>query len=230
MGQYSIDDFVETTKQRDHGQGVFELERDRMLEINLNGQIWIKAGAMIAYKGNIRFEREGIMEHGIGKFLKKAVTGEGIKLTKAQGMGALYLADYGKIVSVLKLAGDSIYVNGNDVLAFQTSINWDIKMMKKTTAIMAGGLFNVKLQGTGMVAITTHEEPLTLMVKPGNPVITDPNATVAWSGSLTPQLKTDITMKTFLGRGSGESVQMRFEGNGFVVVQPYEEVYYQGHR
>ena len=42
-----------------------------------------------------------------------------------------------------------------------------------------------------------------------------------------PEIKTDISFKTFLGRGSGESIQMKFEGDGFVVIQPYEEVYFQ---
>ena len=46
---------------------------------------------------------------------------------------------------------------------------------------------------------------------------------VAWSGSLTPELHTDLQLKSFLGRGSGESFQMRFQGDGFVIVQPYEE-------
>ena len=41
------------------------------------------------------------------------------------------------------------------------------------------------------------------------------------------EIKTDISFKTFLGRGSGESIQMRFQGDGFVVIQPYEEVYLQ---
>jgi uncharacterized protein (AIM24 family) len=54
-------------------------------------------------------------------------------------------------------------------------------------------------------------------------VFTDPNATVAWSGGLTPTFKADVGLKTFFGRGSGESFQMRFDGDGFVVVQPYEE-------
>ena len=57
--------------------------------------------------------------------------------------------------------------------------------------------------------------------------MTDPNATIAWSGSLTPELKTDVSLRTFLGRGSGESMQMCFQGDGFVIVQPYEEVYMQ---
>jgi len=77
-----------------------------------------------------------------------------------------------------------------------------------------------------MVAITTHFDPITLVVQPGQPVYTDPNATVAWSGNLTPSIKTDISLKTIFGRGSGESFQLAFEGNGWVVLQPYEEVYY----
>jgi uncharacterized protein (AIM24 family) len=89
--------------------------------------------------------------------------------------------------------------------------------------MVSSGLFNVRLQGPGMIAITTHFEPLTLMVKPGFPVRTDPNATTAWSGSLAPTFKTDVSLRTFVGRGSGESIQMEFSGDGFVVVQPFEE-------
>ncbi len=227
MAIYTISDFVNTTQQKDRGEGLFELEGDRLLEINLDGRVWAKAGSMVAYRGDIKFTREGILEHGIGKLLKRAVTGEGTRLIKAEGQGSLYLADSGKKISILNLQGDSIFVNGNDVLAFEDGIQWDIKLMRKVAAMLAGGLFNVKLEGNGMVAITTHYDPLTLVVNPGNPVITDPNATVAWSGSLSPEFKTDISFKTFLGRGSGESFQMRFEGKGFVVIQPYEEVYLQ---
>ena len=227
MARYTISEFVNTTKQKDRGEGLFELEEDRLLEINLDGQVWTKTGSMVAYRGDIKFTREGVLDHGVGRLLKKAVTGEGTRLTKAEGRGALYLADSGKKISILDLQGDSIFVNGNDILAFEDGIQWDINLMKKVTAMLAGGLFNVKLEGDGMIAITTHYNPLTLTVSPGNPVITDPNATVAWSGSLSPELKTDISIKTFFGRGSGESVQMRFEGEGFVVIQPYEEVYLQ---
>jgi uncharacterized protein (AIM24 family) len=60
-------------------------------------------------------------------------------------------------------------------------------------------------------------------VQPGRAVRTDPNATIAWSGTLTPEFRTDISLKTFLGRGSGESIQMEFNGHGFVVIQPFEE-------
>ena len=151
-----------------------------------------------------------------------------MRLTKAEGNGNLYLADSGKKVTIINLQNETIVVNGNDLLAFQDSVKWDIKMMRKITGMMAGGLFNIRLEGTGMIAITTHYDPLTLKVTSNEPVITDPNATVAWSGNLTPEFRTDISLKTFFGRGSGESIQMEFKGDGFVVVQPFEEVYFQG--
>lgn len=227
MERYSIQEFVHETMQQDKGEGLFELETARLLEINLTDKIWTKAGAMVSYRGNIKFEREGVFEHGLGKMFKKTLTGEGTPLMKATGQGKLYVADQGKKISILQLQGESLFVNGNDLLAFEPTIEWDIKLMKKIAGMLSGGLFNVKLEGEGLVAITSHYEPLTLLVTPDNPVFTDPNATVAWSGSLQHEFVTDISFKTFIGRGSGESIQMKFSGNGFVVIQPFEEVYFK---
>ena len=228
MYRYTVDEFVAATSERDAGQGLFELESARMLEINLEGRIWTRMGSMVAYTGEIKFEREGVLEHGVSKMLKRAVSGEGAKLTKATGKGSLYLADEGKKISILNLRGETLFVNGNDLLAFEDGVEWDIKLMRKIAGMLSGGLFNVKLSGSGLIAITSHHDPLTLRVRPDRPVMTDPNATVAWSGNLSPEFKTDISVRTFLGRGSGESIQMMFQGDGFVVVQPKEEVYFQG--
>ena len=227
MNRYSINEFIESTRQKDRGQGLFELESERILELNLNGMCWTKMGSMISYRGNVKFTREGILEQGIGNLLKKAVSGEGTSLTKAEGTGTVYLADSGKKITILNLQGESLFINGNDLLCFEPSINYEIKMMKKMSAMLAGGLFNIRLEGSGMVAFTSHYDPITLLVTPDNPVTTDPNATVAWSGTLQPEFKTDVSLKTFFGRGSGESIQTHFAGNGFVVIQPYEEVYFQ---
>ncbi|WP_027956225.1 AIM24 family protein [Halobacillus kuroshimensis] len=224
MADYSIEEFIRATKQDDSENDYFELETPRILEVNLLDQVWAKSGAMISYNGDIKFEREGILEHGVGKMFKKALTGEGSSLMKATGRGRLYLADQGKKITIFDLDNETITVNGNDLLAFEPSIDWDIKLMKKVAGMVSGGLFNVTLNGSGRVAITSHYEPLTLLVRPGEPVITDPHATVAWSGHLEPNFKTDVSFKTFIGRGSGESIQMQFEGEGFVIVQPYEEI------
>jgi uncharacterized protein (AIM24 family) len=223
MSKYTIDEFIRQTKQDERGNEFFELETPRILEVNLKDLVWAKAGSMISYAGQIKFERERMLEHGLGKMFKKAFSGEGTSLMKATGNGRLYLADQGKKITIFDLNNESITVNGNDLLAFEPTIEWDINLMRKMAGVMSGGLFNVNLRGRGKVAITSHYEPLTLLVKPGEPVITDPNATVAWSGNLQPEFRTNISFRTLLGRGSGESFQMEFSGEGFVIVQPFEE-------
>lgn len=221
--KYTLSQFVNNTMQKDVGLETFELENEYVLDVNLNGRVWAKKGAMVAYNGDVKFHREGTLDHGLGKFVKKAMTGESTTMMKVDGTGHVYMADMGKKIIVLKLENDKIYVNGNDVLAFEDHIDWDIKMMTKSSSMMSGGLFNIRLQGSGMVAITTFFTPLTLRVTPDSPVVTDPQATVAWSGGLKPELKTNVDFKTLIGKDSGETFQMKFKGDGFVIVQPFEE-------
>jgi uncharacterized protein (AIM24 family) len=143
-------------------------------------------------------------------------------MMKATGTGHLYLADQGKEVQLLELdADDEISVNGNDVLAFEDSVRWDIRMMNSIAGASSGGLFNVYLKGPGYIAITTHGKPLVVPT----PVNTDPNATVAWSSNVSPSSKRDLNLKSFIGRSSGETYQLQFAGEGgFVIIQPYEEL------
>ena len=138
------------------------------------------------------------------------------------GKGHVYVADHGKYVHVLHLQdGESLSVNGNDVLAYESSVSADITMMKKIASLASGGLFNVQLRGPGRIAFTTHGSPVVLET----PVRTDPHATVAWSSDTSPSFTTDIGWKSMLGSTSGEEFQMDFDQpGGFVVVQPYEEV------
>lgn len=223
--KYSIEEFVNKTKEKTGTGEIFELENDYLLNINVNGKVWSKRGAMVAYSGALKFKKEGTFEHGLDKFVKKAVTGESATLMKMEGQGKVYLADYGKTVVVLNLQNERIFVKGNDLLAFEDQIDWDIKMMSTGVGLSSGaGLFHIRLEGTGMVAITTYFTPITLVVTPDEPVYTDPQATVAWSGGLTPSVKTDIGLKTLLGKTSGEEFQLKFQGNGFVLVQPFEEI------
>jgi uncharacterized protein (AIM24 family) len=229
LNRHELDDFGPilapiSTEAMDR---VFELESGYMLKVRLQDSlIWTKLGSMVAYEGRIDFKRSAILEHGLKKLFKKVVMGEGLSLTRADGNGCLYLADGGKKIRILSIQDQPISVNANDLLAFEESVQWDVNIIK-SAAMMAGGLSNVTLNGCGLIAITTHFEPLTLKVTPDNPIFTDPNATVAWSANLQPKLKTQTEVRSFLGRGSGESIHLKFEGEGFVVVQPFEELAFQ---
>lgn len=228
MSVRTLQEFLSSSKEKDVSADAFELESPHMLEVRVDGLVWAKAGSMVARKGGVKFTRQGMLEQGLGNLLKKTISGEGMQLMKVEGQGRVYLADAGKKITLLRLAGEAIFVNGNDVLAIESGIDNKITMMRKVAGMLSGGLFNVRLSGHGIVAITSHYEPLTLPVNAQTgPVFTDPNATVAWSGGLAPEIVTDISLGTLLGRGSGESIQLRFAGEGWVVVQPYEEVAFQ---
>jgi uncharacterized protein (AIM24 family) len=225
MSKFSIEEFLKDTTQRNETDSFFDLESSQTLEVNLNGKVWAKLGTMIAYNGEISFKRQGLSEQGLGTIFKKMVSGEGMTLMKAEGKGKLYLADKGKKVRILNLENETIFINGNDVLAIEDTLSYDITMMRSVAGMVGGGLFNVKVSGKGLVALTTHGEPITLLITPQNPLFTDANATVAWSGNLQPEIKTDLSWKNLIGRGSGEGIQLAFKGNGWVVLQPYEESY-----
>ncbi|KQN28570.1 hypothetical protein ASE92_19610 [Pedobacter sp. Leaf41] len=225
--EYTLNELIQESAENPNENDFFELEKPAMLEVNLKNQkIMAKAGSMVAYIGNVDFKREGLLSKGLGGLLKKAISGEGTSLMHAAGTGKLYLADEGKKVKIIKLQNESIFVNGNDVLALEDTIKNEIKMLKSVAGMMSGGLFQVKLSGRGYIAITTHGEPILLRVSANQPVYTDPNATVAWSENLSPNIKTNLTFGSFIGRGSGESFQLEFFGEGWVLVQPYEEVKY----
>lgn len=225
MNVRTLGEFLAASHEKDTATGTFELESPRLLEVRVKGLVRAKVGSMVARRGSVRFTREGLAEQGLATLFKKAISGEGAHLMKMEGQGRVYLADNGKKIILLQLAGETIHVNGNDVLAFEGGIEHRITLLRSIAGMLAGGLFNVRLSGHGVVAITTHHEPLVLPVnKQAGAVFTDPNATVAWSDSLTPELVTDMSLGTLVGRGSGESLQMRFGGSdGWVLVQPYEE-------
>ena len=222
-GTYSLSQFLNKTAEADRPGDAFELENDKMLEVKVRGRVWSKLGAMVAYSGNLSFKREGMLDGGIMKALVRAVTSEMEPLAKIEGQGVAYLADQAKEITVLKLTGDAVNVAGHALLAFEDTVQHKITMHRSAAGMVSGGLFSVRLSGQGMLALLSHGRPLTLRVTGGETVYTDPNATIGWSENLSPQLRVDSSLKTIFGRGGGETFQMAFQGEGFVIVQPYEE-------
>ena len=181
--------------------------------------IQAKLGSMVAYQGDVSFEHAG--SGGLGRMLKKAVSGEGTSLMKMTGSGEVFLADQAQDIHLIYLENDFITVNGPNLLAFDSGIDWDIKRVEGASSMMGGGLFNMALNGTGWVAILSDGPPVLLNVASA-PTFADAQAAITWSSGVTTSIKTDFKMKNLVGRGSGESVQMAFSGQGWVLVQPSE--------
>src|SRR6185295_10656310 len=132
------------------------------------------------------------------------------------GSGEVFLADQAQDVHLLYLEDDNITVNGPNLLAFDSGIDWDIKRVQGASGMMGGGLFNTELKGTGWVAILSDGPPVLLNVATA-PTFADAQAAITWSSGVTTSIKTDVNLKTLVGRGSGESVQMAFHGEGWVL-------------
>ena len=199
----------------------FALQNSKLLKVSLD-QVTVqsKLGAMVAYQGDVTFEHAG--SGGLGRMLKKAVTGEGTSLMKITSRGEVFLADTAQDIHLIYLENDLITVNGPNLLAFDSGIDWDIKRVQGGGAgTMAGGLYNLALKGTGWVAVLSDGPPVLLDVSQA-PTFADAQAAITWSSGVTTSLKTDFKMKNLIGRGSGESLQMAFSGQGWVLVQPSE--------
>ena len=214
-----MDTALEQYQERETGQA-FTAQGPRLLKIELSEtSVMAKNGSMVAYQGDVHFEHKG---GGLGRLLKKAATGEQLRLMEASGTGELFLANQEMLVHVLSLQDDSVTVNGENILAFQTSIDWDVTRVKGGTAgVLAGGLFNIHLRGTGLVALVSDGEPVKLDVSEA-PTFADPQAAIAWSGGVQTNLRTDVQAKSLIGLGSGESFQLGLTGQGWVLVQPSE--------
>ena len=204
-------------------QDPFSLQNKKLLKIQMGfGPVWARTGSMVAYQGDVRFQNKGA--GGLGKMLKSAVTGEGVDMMQCTGEGELFVADQASEIQVIYLENDAISVNGANVLAFSSSIEWDIHRIQARGAAMTGGLYNVALRGTGYVAITTKGEPVALDVASA-PTFGDAQAVVLWTAGVTMDIRVDTGgLKSLVRGGTGETFQMAFGGQGYVLVQPSESV------
>lgn len=213
--EQALQQFTETESSES-----FSLQNHKLLKVELaDVTIQAKLGAMVAYQGDVKFERAGT--GGMARLMKKVATGEGVKLMTVSGTGEVFLADHAQEVHLLKLDDDKITVNSQNLLAFDAGIDWDIRKVEGASGVLAGGLFNLELSGSGWVGLLSDGPPMLLQLT-GEATFADPQAAITWSSGVKTSVKTDVNLKTLIGRGSGETLQMQFSGDGWLLVQPSE--------
>ena len=122
----------------------FALQNPQMLRVHLGGDVLAVKGAMVAYQGQIRFDHE--KAGSVGKLFKKVVTGEDVSLMRVSGEGDVFFASEAGFVFLIDLTGDALSVNARNLLAFDSTIDWDIKRVQGA-GMLSGGLFNTTLAG-----------------------------------------------------------------------------------
>ena len=215
----AVEQALQEFRETESGEA-FSLQNDRLLKVELAAvTIQAKLGSMVAYQGDVKFERAGT--GGMARLMKKMATGEGVKLMTVSGIGrglprrprpggpsgeARQRQDHREQLQPARL---------------RRGIDWDIRKVEGASGVLAGGLFNLELSGSGWVALLSDGPPMLLQVK-DDPAFADPQAAITWSSGVKTSVKTDVNLKTLIGRGSGETLQMEFSGDGWLLVQPSE--------
>jgi uncharacterized protein (AIM24 family) len=195
------------------------LQNAKSIRYVVGGEMFARQGSMVAYRGDLRFERKG---QGVGGMLKRAVTGEGLPLMSVRGQGEAWFAHEAQNCFIVDVEpGDEFTVNGRNVLCFDASLSYEIKTVKGA-GIAGGGLFNSLFTGHGRLGLICEGNPLVIPVSSELPVFVDTDAVVGWTARLHTSLHRSQSIGSMLRGGSGEAVQLKLEGEGYVVVRPSE--------
>lgn len=203
----------------------FRLNGHRVLEVDLQGgSVRAATGSMIAYTGEVGFRNAGLGGgDGLRAALKRRATGESIALMQCSGTGTVWFAKDAMDVVVVELAGDTLKVESEQLLAISDGLRTDVAFAGLRGASSGQGLFTTAVTGTGAVALLSAGGPLiALEVSPQFPLVVDPDAFVASSGRLDQTFVTDVSWRNLVGESSGEAFSLRFDGTGVVYVQPEE--------
>ncbi|WP_086694543.1 AIM24 family protein, partial [Streptomyces recifensis] len=157
----------------------------KMVEARLapGQRLFSQRGAMLAYTGEVSFTPN--MQSGQGgvmSMLGRRVAGEAAPLMTVEGSGTVLFGHGGHHVHVITLAGDTLYVEADRLLAFEGSLRQGTMFLGSQGGVMGlvrgqatgQGLFTTTLQGHGAVAVMAHGGVFELPITPQRPVHVDP--------------------------------------------------------
>ena len=203
----------------------FRLNGSRVLEIDLRGDaVRAASGSMVAYHGDVAFKNAGMGGgDGFRAALKRRATGESVSLMRCSGKGTVWFAKDAMEIVVIQLAGDTLKVESEQLLALSDDLRTDVAFAGLRGASSGQGLFTTTVTGSGPVALlSSGGPPIALEVTPQHPLVVDPDAFIASQGNLNQTFVTDVSWRNLIGESSGEAFSLRFDGHGVVYIQPEE--------
>lgn len=213
----------------------YNLINEKLLMVTLsNGEeVYAKKGSMLAYQGQVQFQGMSLSGNHLREAVVRHSTGEDLDLMRAKGSGQIYYGHEGMIVTVVQVEHDRLYIESDNVLAFDQRLRSGIEFLGNHSgggglsnmvrgAMSQQGLYTTTLDGYGEVAVISSGDLISLNVDPSKPVFVDPDAYVGHKGNLTTSIHMDANWKLMLGKNSGEVFQLKFTGQGTVFVQADE--------
>ena len=204
-------------------------KRQVLIELNQN-EYTVSAGAMqwTVVSVEMTSDVKGVGDL-LGKALKGAVTKESGVKPKFKGKGVLMLEPTYRHILLEDLSewqGGMVLDDGL-FLACESSVNQSIVARSNLSSAVFGreGLFNLKLDGTGIAALESYvpRDELVEISLENDLLKVDGNFAVAWSGTL--NFTVEKSSKTLIGSGlSGEGLVNVYRGTGKVLLAPINDL------
>lgn len=173
------------------------------------GFLSVACGAGVRVRRGIVVGRSGAPV--LDSSLSQAPDGLDRILIGASGDGILLLADPGRVPWLKALAGETLSVHPERLLAFESALACRADVTPDAGDRTAPPF--LKLSGSGAVALAVSSEPARFDVERGQPLAIAARAVVAYGGEVVPELLEESDPLSALGAGAS----MRFTGAGFVL-------------
>ncbi|WP_055488439.1 AIM24 family protein [Streptomyces sp. WMMB 322] len=201
----------------------FRLHSPHVLAVSMTGDaVKAKNGSMVAYDGEMAFKKMSGGGEGLRGMVTRRLTGEQMTVMEVKGHGTCYFADRASEINLVQLNGETLHVEASNLLCTDSGLRTGTSFTGLRGASQGNGLFTTTVEGTGQAALMSDGPAVVLRVAQGMPLQVDPGAYIAHQGNLQQHFQSGVNFCTFMGEGSGESFQIRFEGDGLVYVQPSE--------
>lgn len=228
---------------------MFTKVNSKVVKVNVGqvGGVVARAGAMLYYTGQVAFAPHQIpgaaTTGGMGGIVRLAgrmMQGEHERSMLAQGNGEAHYGYAGLDVHAVDIApGAVLRVEASRLLANTAGLQCSVVSVTSSGgagggvmgmlrgaasgALTGQGMFTSQLSGQGSAVLLAHGGVIELQVGGPSPVVVDPQAFVATYGNVHTELKTALSWRDAVGRGSGEAMQLHCVGQGTVFVQASEE-------
>ena len=192
--------------------------------------ITTQAGAMQWMAGNVN-ATTGVKGVGdlLGKALRSSVTGESAIKPEYTGSGTLVLEPTYKHLLLIDVTdwNGSIVLDDGLFLACESNLKHTAVARSNISSAALGkeGLFNLGIQGKGVLCLESHcpKEELIEITLNNDVLKIDGNMAIAWSGSL--DFTVERSGKSLIGSAaSGEGLVNVYRGTGKVLMAPVSKI------
>jgi len=202
--------------------------RDQVVKIEQEGgSSYFKHDSILATRGDFDLSATKPVKHSGGifgfieKLIKSKILGFETYFVEATGSGTILAGDGGHLTVIEVPEGEVVTVDQSHILFCNTPVEVTANL---DGAVLSTGLIDAEVEGPAVLVVTSECDPVPITVTPGETVHVDPQCVVAWKGDLTfiPTWK-GHALDLLLGRTHGEEFMLEVEGEGQVLVSPYDE-------